>query len=210
MKRFGELVVINFRKITMPVIITSVITLFVQVFMYVVVLFTENRGNEDYPFNERISLWLEGYYMPNELCHNPIPFYEKVSIWFWIGIVSMTAVIMLVQFKGEEIEKNVSILSMLPVSRGMLWGTKFIQVLLSLICVFCMNYTAMCINYLVYISSVKEGFREIFLFSESNSLMKIFIIELAVVVILSLFISVKHTVKYYLIKTAGKAGNENE
>lgn len=200
MKKFGNLVLMNFKRVLMPIIITALSAVGVQVLMYIILL-TSGAAYEKYA-----SFGGMEYVESNPtaaICTQPIAFMKDNDIWVWniVGLISIIVAIMLNIFKGRESEQNNSVLRTLPVSRFKLWAAKFVQVFLSLAFVYCANYAAMFINYGIYSALVHENFRKIFIFDWNNTVTETFFTELTVFLIIALVISIVYSVKKYSLET---------
>ena len=97
MKRFFDLLVMNFRKSVLPIIILSVITIVVQVVMYNVAL-SNDEAYENYIIRKGMT---SAYAMPVEFLDE-----GRVDRWNVAGLVSLTAGVLLVCFCGKEKEEN--------------------------------------------------------------------------------------------------------
>lgn len=201
MKQFMNVMLMNFRKILLPIIILACVTVVVQVGMYNIFLgqdaayavytaWGDEAGNNDVVCTEPV------YFMGN----------EQVNSWNIVGLASLIIAIMLTIFVGKDNEQNIDIIRNLPVKRGVLWLAKLVSVVLPLVFVYCTNYAAMFLNYQIYKAKVIEKFRALFVFYWNNEMVETFLLELLVVIVIALIISVIYSVKYYRIKTSKKGG----
>ncbi len=205
MKKFADVIIMDFRKILLPIMLLACITVAVQIGVYTFAL----MGSEAY--EEYIELG-ENVYGTDVFCTNPVSFIGegRVERWNVVGLISLIIGIMLTLFCGKETEQNISIIRNLPVNRFVLWLAKFVQVMLSLLLVYCANYTAMFLQYVIYKKMVIEKFRALFVFEWNNSVLETFFMELGVLAVFAIVISVIYSVKNYSIKTKKNGGRSNE
>ena len=202
MEKFVNILVVNFRKIILPIIILAVGTVAVQMVVYGFTL----RDNYGYEYYEMVDPTMD-----TVIAQYPIPFMSDKSMECWnnIGLASLIIAIALIIFLGKEKDNSISILRNLPVRRSTLWIAKFIQVSTSILLIYLANYCAMYLQYLYYEKTVHEKFRELFTFAWDNNQLRTFFIELAVFMVVAVIITILYYVKNYSVKT-GKGGTQNE
>lgn len=197
MKKFLDLLVMNFRKCVLPMIILAVITVVVQVSMYNVAL-SHDDAYKNYELRKGMA---SGYAMPVEFLDN-----DRVDRWNVAGLVSLTAGVLLVCFCGKEKVEHHMVIRNLPVRRSVLWLAKFIQLGLSLALVYLANYAALFIQYIIYQSKVEEEYRALFAFWWNNKVCSTFFGELIALIVLALIISVIYSIKHYSIRRIKEGG----
>lgn len=205
MKQFMNVMLMNFRKILLPIMILACLTVVVQVVVYTLGL-TQNDAYAAYA-----GLGYEAY-RGSVICTEPVCFMTDLQTdrWNTVGLVSLIIAILFTVFIGKDSEQNISIIRNLPVKRVVLWLAKLVAVVLPLALVYCANYTAMFAQYLIYQNKVIDKFREVFVFYWNNGMTRTFFIELGVLIVIAVVISVFYSVKNYSIKNAKKGGTSNE
>lgn len=197
MKKYMNLLILNFRKSVLPIIILTVVTVVVQVCMYNLAL-THDDVYENYTLREGLT---SGYASPVEFLGN-----GRVERWNVAGLVSLTAGVLLVCFLSREKAENSMVIRNLPVRRSLLWFAKFTQLTLSLALVYLSNYAALLLQYLIYTLRVKEEYRELFVFWWNNETVSTFFGEFVVLIAVALIISVFYSAKHYTINRVKKGG----
>lgn len=201
MKKFMYLLIMNFRKSIVPMILLAVITAAAQVCVY--------NASLSYDDKYENSVLYEG---TANAYRNPVEFMDddREDRWNVIGLISLTSGIFLVCFCGREKEENYMVLRNLPVKRGMLWLAKFSQITLSLVLIYLTNYAAMFLQYWVYTLRVKEEYRELFVFWWNNETQKNFFNGLTVTIVIAFIITMIYSIKHYAIYKIKKGGKQYE
>ena len=192
-----DLLLINFRKSIVPIIILASITVVIQVGMYNLMLTYDDAF-------ESIDTW-------TYVCTDAVEFLNDDSVMRFnvTGLVSVVACIMIICFCGKEKEEHRLVIKNLPVKRIVLFLAKFIQVALSIAFIYCVNYAAMFLDYLFYKIRVEEEFRDVFVFYIYNDVAKTFLVELGILLFVALIISFFYALKNYRIKKGGKKNGKN-
>ena len=197
MKRFIDLLIMNFRKSVLPIIILVIVTVLVQVGLYNL-MFSYDDRYENYRVHQGSTV---AYALPVEFLDD-----NEVNRWNVVGFISLTAGIFLVSFCSREKEENYMVLRNLPVRRCLLWMAKFTQLTLCLVLVYLANYAALFLQYLIYTLKVKEEYRELFVFWWNNKTCSTFFSELIILIAIALLISVIYSNKHYKISKIRKGG----
>lgn len=205
MKKFTDVIIMNFRKILVPIMLLTFVTIAVQIGVYAFALM-ENGAYREY------SELGENVYNADVLCINPVSFIGEGGIERWnvVGLISLIIGIMLILFCSKETQQNISIIRNLPVNRFILWLAKFVQVILSLLIIYCADYAAIFFQYMIYKKVVIEKFRTLFAFEWNNDLTENFFKGLGILAVIAIVISVIYSVKNYSIKTKKNGGRSNE
>ena len=201
MKKFMYLLIMNFRKSIVPMILLAVITVVAQVCVYNASLSYDDKYENSDLYEGTANAY-----------RNPVEFMDddREDRWNVIGLISLTSGIFLVCFCGREKEENYMVLRNLPVKRGMLWLAKFSQITLSLVLIYLTNYAAMFLQYWVYTLRVKEEYRELFVFWWNNETQKNFFNGLTVTIVIAFIITMIYSIKHYAIYKIKKGGKQYE
>ena len=201
MKKFMYLLIMNFRKSVVPMILLAVITVVAQVCVY----------NASLSYDDKYENYIR-YEGTESTYGNPVEFLDddREDRWNVVGLISLTSGIFLVCFCSREKEENYMVLRNLPVKRSALWLAKFAQITLSLVLIYLTNYAAMFLQYWVYTLRVKEEYRELFVFWWNNEMEKNFFKGLIVMIVIAFIISLIYSTKHYAINKIKKGGKQYE
>lgn len=196
MKRFFKLVITNLANVLKPILILALVTMIVQVGMYNFRLATR----EDYKLNENLFRDADSI---DVICEIPVEFMAESDITLFgaLMLISIVVSVMLVALRGREKDNKISILRVLPASRGYLFRAKATANSICIVFIYIINLACVGISYLVFETLIPYKFRELGLYRLTESAIYSIINILVACILCGIIIASDYCKKNYTINS---------